>query len=872
MATLAPSGVGSFQPWQLQDTEDSAHDSPQTYTCVETDPGNRYSRYDEILGRGAFKSVYKAFDESEGLEVAWNQVKVNDLVSSPAERERLFAEIRVLKQLKHKNIMSFYDSWLDQKNMTVNFITELFTSGTLRQYRKKHKHIDEQVLKRWAWQILQGLVYLHGHNPPIIHRDLKCDNIFVNGASGVIKIGDLGLATLWRGLTTPQSVLGTPEFMAPELYEEKYNEKVDVYSFGMCMLELATMEYPYSECKNAAQIYKKVTSGVQPAGLSKVAHPELREFIQVCINQDPEARPEARQLLKSSFFESIRNGKLSCPGVDKGIVERNTEEEGRSPPLSASDGSAGQSEDDDQPPMLKLVTTNSTGTASGLPPTGANGSSSTRMSGFAPERGPTPPPTPAGMAFNSGSRPSSPLPPAWLSSASASQNGNYNSYPQGGMEFSKSSGQLLELLANGGANGVALDRSMSAAAFGNGHAAYATSPPSQSPTAGSVEGRAPPPWESTGIQGQPSVQPSMSSCRGGGQSEHMPGSPDSERGREFYVSCKHLDQSKFSFQLKFVEPEGTAKTIEFAFDSSEDTAECIANEMMEDLSLSAHEAQIIAAQISSELERSRAVAAGLSSGSPSRSPSNDLMQPWSAAHANVALHTQESAPPAVVAPHARMAVGSVTVGQALSSSATAPTPLEIAPPTPAATGRLPDPSQGHLAHPDPPALYPSISVPVPPRPTAAAPPAGPPLTTVSSSATAASPLLSTAVSSNGPDRMSHDRSSRPSVVIPASMQLPMASSGNMTPPLAEGMSSGRQLSIHALIAAMKEVHEEERKAPQAAVTPTLLSTSPSLRGPSGSASALSADDDLFAEVLRGRTLGGSNLDTQSQLLQNGYKI
>jgi serine/threonine protein kinase len=60
-------------------------------------------------------------------------LQVNDLVSSPAERERLFAEIRVLKQLKHKNIMTFYDSWLDQKNMTVNFITELFTSGTLRQ-------------------------------------------------------------------------------------------------------------------------------------------------------------------------------------------------------------------------------------------------------------------------------------------------------------------------------------------------------------------------------------------------------------------------------------------------------------------------------------------------------------------------------------------------------------------------------------------------------------------------------------------------------------------------------------------------------------------------------------------------------------------
>lgn len=53
---------------------------------------------------------------------------------------------------------------------------------------------------------------------------------------------------------------GTPEFMAPELYEEEYNELVDIYAFGMCLLELVTFEYPYVECTNAAQIYKKVTS------------------------------------------------------------------------------------------------------------------------------------------------------------------------------------------------------------------------------------------------------------------------------------------------------------------------------------------------------------------------------------------------------------------------------------------------------------------------------------------------------------------------------------------------------------------------------------------------------------------------------------
>ena len=84
------------------------------------------------------------------------------------------------------------------------------------RYRQKHKNLNKNALKRWAWQILQGLVYLHGHDPPIIHRDLKCDNIFVNGSAGVVKIGDLGLATLLRrgGSAAPQSCLGAPQLCA----------------------------------------------------------------------------------------------------------------------------------------------------------------------------------------------------------------------------------------------------------------------------------------------------------------------------------------------------------------------------------------------------------------------------------------------------------------------------------------------------------------------------------------------------------------------------------------------------------------------------------------------------------------------------------
>lgn len=62
-------------------------------------------------------------------------------------------------------------------------------------------------------------------------------------------------------------ILGTQEFMAPEFYKEEYNQLVDVYSFGMCVLEMLTSDYPYSECANPAQIYKKVTSVSSDHGL-----------------------------------------------------------------------------------------------------------------------------------------------------------------------------------------------------------------------------------------------------------------------------------------------------------------------------------------------------------------------------------------------------------------------------------------------------------------------------------------------------------------------------------------------------------------------------------------------------------------------------
>ena len=88
------------------------------------------------------------------------------------------------------------------------------------------------------------------------------------------------------------TVIGTPEFMAPEMYEEKgYSEAVDIYAFGMALLEMVTAQYPYSECKNAAQIYRKVLEGKKPDCLALVTDPDVLDLITNCIGPEDQRFP-----------------------------------------------------------------------------------------------------------------------------------------------------------------------------------------------------------------------------------------------------------------------------------------------------------------------------------------------------------------------------------------------------------------------------------------------------------------------------------------------------------------------------------------------------------------------------------------------------
>uniref|UniRef100_A0A9J7XSZ8 non-specific serine/threonine protein kinase n=1 Tax=Cyprinus carpio carpio TaxID=630221 RepID=A0A9J7XSZ8_CYPCA len=285
--------------------------------AVGTSPDGRFLKFDIEIGRGSFKTVYKGLDTETTVEVAWCELQDRKL--SRSERQRFKEEAGMLKGLQHPNIVRFYDSWeLPSKGRKcIVLVTELMTSGTLKTYLKRFKVMKIKVLRSWCRQILKGLHFLHTRAPPIIHRDLKCDNIFITGPTGSVKIGDLGLATLKR-TSFAKSVIGTPEFMAPEMYEEKYDESVDVYAFGMCMLEMATSEYPYSECQNPAQIYRRVTSGVKPGSFDKVAIPEVKEIIEGCIRQNKDERYAIKDLLNHAFFQEETGVRVELAEEDDG--------------------------------------------------------------------------------------------------------------------------------------------------------------------------------------------------------------------------------------------------------------------------------------------------------------------------------------------------------------------------------------------------------------------------------------------------------------------------------------------------------------------------------------------------------------------------
>lgn len=237
--------------------------------------------------------MYRAYDNETGIEVAWNVIQLERLPEQ--EIKRILDEVSILSELQHPNIIHMIKHWYDKEKKSIIFITELLKGGTIKQYLSTIERPNLGIIKQWCKDILKGIMYLHTLPCPVLHRDIKCDNIFINSGKGEIRIGDLGLSCKLKG-NIAKSIVGTPEFMSPEMLSGKYNEKCDIYAYGMTILEMITNHRPYNEFTTPGEIYHAVTNGVLPLCLEEVANIDAYKFITMCIGPASQ-RPSATELI-----------------------------------------------------------------------------------------------------------------------------------------------------------------------------------------------------------------------------------------------------------------------------------------------------------------------------------------------------------------------------------------------------------------------------------------------------------------------------------------------------------------------------------------------------------------------------------------------
>lgn len=209
---------------------------------VQRDEEMRFSRYRDTIGEGRFKVVYKGFDERNGLDIAWGIISGDVLGLDGSTMQQLLQETQRNTKLKHKNIIRCFKCW--HSGNQINLITELFTSGNLREFIQEHKQLGADALRKFSKQILEGIDYLHSQDPPVIHGDLRCDKIYVNGNEGTVKIGDLGLVTLLARRYAASEPGSAYQALADHADAVRHSPDYDVYSFGLCMLEMYSQVCP----------------------------------------------------------------------------------------------------------------------------------------------------------------------------------------------------------------------------------------------------------------------------------------------------------------------------------------------------------------------------------------------------------------------------------------------------------------------------------------------------------------------------------------------------------------------------------------------------------------------------------------------------
>ncbi|XP_068184150.1 nuclear receptor-binding protein-like isoform X2 [Antennarius striatus] len=299
------SPVSSTQSPVTTATEDEDESEDESEILEESPCGRWQKRREEVNQRNVpgIDAAYLAMDTEEGVEVVWNEVMISERKNFKLLEEKVKVVFDNLIHLEHANIVKFHQYWADteENRARVIFITEYMSSGSLKQFLKKtkknHKTMHEKAWKRWCTQILSALSYLHSCDPPIIHGNLTCDTIFIQH-NGLIKIGSVAPDTINNHVKTCHEEQKNMHFYAPEYGAVDVTTAVDIYSFGMCALEMALLEI-HGNGESSYISQEAINNAIQ-----LLEDPLQKELIQKCLECDPSTRPTARELLfNQALFE-----------------------------------------------------------------------------------------------------------------------------------------------------------------------------------------------------------------------------------------------------------------------------------------------------------------------------------------------------------------------------------------------------------------------------------------------------------------------------------------------------------------------------------------------------------------------------------------
>ena len=247
------------------------------------------------LGKGSFGTVSIVTRREDGKIYAMKRVYISSL--SDKDKKSSLNEIRILSSLNHRNIIGYKEAFFDEQSKTLNIVMEYAEEGDIekkvKENLKRRLRFKEETIWEWLIQILEGLKYLHDNN--IMHRDLKCANIFI-AKNGILKLGDLNVSIIAKmGMAKTQT--GTPYYCSPEIWNDRpYNYKSDIWSVGCIIYELCQLHPPFRGT-NLRDLARNVNRGYYLPISSSYYSNELSQIISIMLVVDSNRRASTDELL-----------------------------------------------------------------------------------------------------------------------------------------------------------------------------------------------------------------------------------------------------------------------------------------------------------------------------------------------------------------------------------------------------------------------------------------------------------------------------------------------------------------------------------------------------------------------------------------------